>query len=352
MPTVGPGAKVLVTGANGYIAMWVVRRLLERGYSVRATVRSEQKGAYLVDYFKSYGNKLEVVTVEDIEKEGAFDELVKDVDAIEHTASPAHFGAKTPEEMIDPAVNGTLGVLRSAHKYGTNIKRIVVTSSTAAVVQRTDPEGTLYNDKSWNDAAVSAVEEQGPKSHPGDMYCASKTLAERAAWKFVEDNKATLKWDLVALNVPWTIGPPIQPVSTPAELNGSMRVWWDIVIAPLPGSLDKMLFITSNGIGVDVRDLADAHILSLEKEKAGGERFLVNAQGAWAWQDWKPIVNSFEPSLLPGGKPVFALPDVEKIQIKKYDSDKVNGLLGIKWRSMEETARDIMEDAAKRGWLQ
>jgi uncharacterized protein YbjT (DUF2867 family) len=66
MPTVHPGAKVLVTGANGYIAMWLVRKLLEKGYSVRATVRSEKKGAHMVEYFKSYGDKFEIAVVADI----------------------------------------------------------------------------------------------------------------------------------------------------------------------------------------------------------------------------------------------------------------------------------------------
>ncbi|KAH6903136.1 D-lactaldehyde dehydrogenase [Coprinopsis sp. MPI-PUGE-AT-0042] len=349
MPTVAPGAKVLVTGANGYIAMWTVRKLLEKGYSVRATVRSEKKGAHLVDYFKSYGDKLEIAVVADISKEGAFDEAVKGVDAIEHTASPAHWNAKTPEEIIDPAVNGTLGVLKSAQKYGQTVKRIVVSSSTAAVVQNSDPAGTLFNDKSWNDESVRAVEEKGSQAHGGDIYCASKTLAERAAWKFVEENKSTLSWDLVVLNIPWVFGPPIQEVSTLLELNGSMQVWWNLIIAPLPNSLPAQLFITTNAIWVDVRDIADAHILSLEKEAAGGERILVNA-GSFLWHDWTGVVNSLDHSLLPNGKPVPIVPTVDNVLIRRYDATKVDRILGIKWISMKETAKDILEDAARRGW--
>jgi nucleoside-diphosphate-sugar epimerase len=112
MPAVNPGSRILVSGANGYIAVWIVRVLLERGFSVRGTVRSESKAGYLRKMFSSYGDKHEVVVVEDITKvctfqlswlhynshrcirqEGAFDEVVKGVDAIAHTASPFHLKA-------------------------------------------------------------------------------------------------------------------------------------------------------------------------------------------------------------------------------------------------------------------
>ncbi|KAH0589926.1 hypothetical protein H2248_000116 [Termitomyces sp. 'cryptogamus'] len=76
MPTVTPGDKILVSGANGYIAIWVVRRFLEKGYAVRGTVWSADKGKYLEEYFKSYSDKFEIVVVQDITKEGAFDEML------------------------------------------------------------------------------------------------------------------------------------------------------------------------------------------------------------------------------------------------------------------------------------
>lgn len=115
MPTISKGDKILVSGANGYIAVWIVRILLERGYSVRGTVRGTSKGEYLKNYFTAlgYGDKFEYVIVEDIAKvrrypwvgvrgilievqEGAFDEAVKGVDGIAHAASPFHDKAKTP----------------------------------------------------------------------------------------------------------------------------------------------------------------------------------------------------------------------------------------------------------------
>ena len=94
-------AKVLVTGANGYLATWVVKKYLEAGYSVRGTVRSLSKSAFLNDKFANYGDRFELVIVEDITKDGAFDEAVKGVDAIAHTASPFHFKATNPDGMSD-----------------------------------------------------------------------------------------------------------------------------------------------------------------------------------------------------------------------------------------------------------
>lgn len=122
MPTVSAssGARVLVTGANGYIAMWVIRTLLEQGYTVRGAVRSEEKGKHLKEYFSKYGDKVEWVIVPDItkvcvpwskpsqngrmvwlmsEQDGAFDEAVKGVNAIEHTASPLPSSAPDPDGM-------------------------------------------------------------------------------------------------------------------------------------------------------------------------------------------------------------------------------------------------------------
>ena len=99
MVAVSSPAKVLITGANGYLAVWVVKKYLEAGYSVRGTVRSLSKSAFLTEKFSNYGDRFELVVVEDITKDGAFDEAVKGVDVIAHTASPFHFRATHPDGM-------------------------------------------------------------------------------------------------------------------------------------------------------------------------------------------------------------------------------------------------------------
>jgi nucleoside-diphosphate-sugar epimerase len=97
MVAISAPAKVLVTGANGFLAVWVVKKYLEAGYSVRGTVRSLSKSAFLKDKFAHYGDRFELVVVDDITKDGAFDEAVKGVDAIAHTASPFHYNLTKPE---------------------------------------------------------------------------------------------------------------------------------------------------------------------------------------------------------------------------------------------------------------
>ena len=101
MVAVSPPAKVLVTGANGYLAVWTVKKYLEAGYSVRGTVRSLSRSTFLKERFAEYGERFELVVVEDITKNGAFDEAVTGVDAITHTASPCHFNAIDPGGTSD-----------------------------------------------------------------------------------------------------------------------------------------------------------------------------------------------------------------------------------------------------------
>jgi nucleoside-diphosphate-sugar epimerase len=121
MPTIPDDAKVLVTGANGFLAVWTVKAFLDKGYTVVGTVRSESKGSHLKKIFKEYGDRLQLAVVEDITAEGAFDDVVKDIDGIAHTASPYHYAAEDPQDLLNPAINGTLSILRSAFKNGSNV---------------------------------------------------------------------------------------------------------------------------------------------------------------------------------------------------------------------------------------
>jgi nucleoside-diphosphate-sugar epimerase len=107
-------------------------------------------------------------------------------------------------------VLGTTSILKSALKCGAGVKRIVLTSSVAAVHEE-DPTPREYDEKSWNKAAIATVASQGSATGPGVIYVASKTLAERAAWKFVDEHRAELAWDLVVL-------------SPPLDLRGTSRI--------------------------------------------------------------------------------------------------------------------------------
>lgn len=118
-----------------------------------------------------------------------------------------------------PAVNGTLSVLKAVQKNGHNVKRIVVTSSYASIMDGSAPVPNTRSEKDWNEYSIKQLESKGKDVSPPDAYRASKTLAERAAWKFVEDNKP--KWDLVTLCPPLVLGPIEHQVSAVTRKSAS-----------------------------------------------------------------------------------------------------------------------------------
>ncbi|KAH8826045.1 hypothetical protein DL96DRAFT_1607040 [Flagelloscypha sp. PMI_526] len=346
MPSVLPPAKVLVSGANGYIAVWVVKTLLEKGYSVRGTVRSQDKGKHLLETFKSYGDKFEIVVVSDITAEGAFDEAVKGVDAIEHTASPFHFNADDPDELIKPAVDGTVGILKSALKYAPTAKRVVVTSSCASVMS-VHPEPRDFTEEDWNEQAIETVKKEGKNANQMAKYRASKTLAEKAAWEFWKTNKDKVQWDLVCLNPPFVFGPAIHEVTTAGQLNTSAKSWYDHVVRPDSSGKSAEFLTASASSWIDVRDLGVAHTLALEKEEAGGERIIISA-GSFTWQDMIDVANQVNKSgrTLPKGTPGAGT----KVHLLNYKTDKEASLFGMRKRTIVELVSDTLEDFDKRGW--
>ncbi|KAK6995949.1 D-lactaldehyde dehydrogenase [Favolaschia claudopus] len=332
MPIATTG-KVLVSGANGFLAVWVVRAFLETGYSVRGAVRSADKGVHLSKVFKEYREKFEVVEVPDITKEGAFDEAVKGVDAIAHTASPYHFKADDPAELLDPAIKGTVGMLDSARRCGTAVKHIVVTSSTAAVLHD-EPTPQTFTEADWDAQAVENVQRDGRNASNVHKYRASKTLAELAAWDFTKTHGATLTWDLTVLNPPLILGPILHEVPSASLLNTSALQMYNTYTSTTPG------FVSGGGCWVDVRDIA--------KEAAGGERIIISREAFW-WQDWldaTPEAAKSNPKYQKGkpGSQKDVIPPVS------YDASKSVRILGMKYRDMEETARDVVSDYEERGW--
>ncbi|KAJ3841294.1 D-lactaldehyde dehydrogenase [Lentinula raphanica] len=374
MPVVPTGSLVLVTGANGYIAAWIVRTLLEKGYRVRGTVRTEDKGRGLEKIFERFEQMFEFVVVPDITKvvnrvdicqyamlimiahqDNAFDDAVKGVDAIAHTASPVNLNTEDPQDLIRPAVHGTESILRSALQDGSKVRRIVYTSSAAAALEL-GPKPRTFTEKDWNNQSVAEVERVGKDTSPINKYHASKTLAERAAWSFIENNKAVIKWDLVVLNPPLVYGPITHEVSTPSALGLTAGQFYDIVVdhsADAGGKTPEELRSTGN-CWVDVRDLAEAQVLALQKHDAANERVIVSA-GAFVWQEWLDVANSLAPTYLhshgnlPKGVPITS-PATEIVHQIQYDTSKADRLLGIKFRSKEDLVKDTFADYEARGW--
>ncbi|KAG8959164.1 methylglyoxal reductase (NADPH-dependent) gre2 [Tulasnella sp. 419] len=364
MPALTPPAKILVTGASGFIAVWVAKSLLQRGFTVRGTVRSKGKGEYLRNALSEFGDKFEYVIVEDIAKSGAFDEAVKDVDGVAHTASPVTSNADDPDELIIPAVHGTLSVLESIRKNGDRVKRVVVTSSFASVLEpHTSPY--TYTELDWNDFAIKEVKEKGRDADPMIKYRASKVMAERAAWDFVKEHQSEIGFDLVTLLPTFVFGPLLHEVNSPDSINFSVGLLRSAVIQPHEGGA----LTDPRGNYVDVRDVADAHVQAILQEKAGGERFLVGVgekpclqvtkfslltihhQAPYCWQDVYDELNASQiefgipiPKGNPGSGVGIAHPAI-------VDSTKIQEQLGIKFRTLRESVCDTLLSLKERGLL-
>ncbi|KAF8879126.1 hypothetical protein BD779DRAFT_1803440 [Infundibulicybe gibba] len=333
MPTVLPGSTILVTGANGFIGMWVVRELLEKGYR---------------EAFIAYGDKLEMVVVEDITKEGAFDEAIQGVSAVEHIASPL-IHVDDPQLIIRPAVDGTIGILQSALKSKSKLlKRIVVTSSVAAIQGlNPTPEPIVLSETNWNDEVVRFVEEKGKGASGAIKYDASKTLAERAAWSFLDKHRHEVGWDLVCLNPPYVYGPSIHDVKIPSDLSISSLDWYTRM--GLMGSVILDHQSVDDRCWVDVRDVANVHVLALETPEAGGERIIICA-GPSVWQDWLDAANALFPPGTSQWKFLRGEPGRKITCMTQYDTSKASRIFGMKYRSMEETITDTLAGFQRLGW--
>ncbi|KAF8639598.1 hypothetical protein AX16_010267 [Volvariella volvacea WC 439] len=345
MPSITSG-KVLVTGANSYVSTWLIRALFDKGYTVRGVVRSEQKAKYLTDnLFKREFDegKLEIVFVRDITKDGAFDEAAKGVDAIQHVASPSNLTTEDPELLIRPAVDGTLSILKTAYKDGSTVQRVVFIGSCAAVAEiRQEP--ATYSEEDWNNQSVEITNAQGKEALNAFKYCASKTLAEKAAWEFYEKHKGSTNRDIVFINPPYVCTPVLNEVNSVSELNQSMTEWYDHVILNKEPIYDGASWI-------DIRDVADIMVASMEVPAAGGER-MIAATAPFTWQEWIETANAITPQ----PKLVTPVPKPDEERRKKskymmlYNTSKEERILGIKKRTMAETTRDILIDLSNRGW--
>lgn len=258
------GETVLVTGANGFIALHIIGRLLERGYNVIGTVRSQDKADDIYKKFQSDSSdpKLKIEIIEDIIKPGAFDSLLqkeKDIKYILHTASPFKFGFTDDlaEGYKKPAVDGTLNVLKAIHKYGEHVVTVVVTSSYASImnVDKMDDASFTHTETVWNPIEWDDVKDET------SAYIASKKLAESAAWNFAKENN--VKFNLNTVCPPYVFGPQLFDEDAANEkLNTSNEI---IVNLLKSDPNDTKFFNGVSGASIDVRDVAEFHILAFER---------------------------------------------------------------------------------------
>ncbi|TQM43868.1 NAD-dependent epimerase/dehydratase family protein [Pseudonocardia cypriaca] len=246
--------RVLVTGGSGFLAAHCILRLLEGGFPVRTTVRSE-RGADRVRSMVAAGGSTAAADVEvvqaDLTADDGWDAAVAGCDHVLHVASP--FPAAPPaheDDLIVPARDGALRVLRAARRG--DVERVVLTSSLAAIDYGHPPMTTPYDERTWTDLTGPGV----------TAYAKSKTLAERAAWDFSEREGL----ELTVVNPTGILGPVLS-----SDYGTSVGA-----IALLLEGGTPVLPRATVGI-VDARDVADLHVRAMTHPAAAGERFVATA---------------------------------------------------------------------------
>jgi nucleoside-diphosphate-sugar epimerase len=247
---------ILVTGGSGFIGSHAILQLLAAGYQVRTTVRSATREADVRAMLKTGGaeplDRLSFA-VADLENDAGWRDAVAGCEYLLHVASPLPPGMpKNEDELIVPARDGTLRVLRAARDAG--VRRVVLTSSFAAIGYGYKPQKTPFDETNWTD----------PNGRDATAYVKSKTFAERAAWEFIAKEGGQL--ELSVVNPVAVFGPVLGP-----DYSASILLVKRMMDGAMPG-LPKLYF----GV-VDVRDVADLHIRAMTDPKAKGERFLAAA---------------------------------------------------------------------------
>jgi dihydroflavonol-4-reductase len=262
---------VLVTGGSGFIGSHAILQLLAAGHQVRTTLRSlKREGdvrAMLKEGGTEPGDRLSFV-VADLESDAGWSQAVAGCDYVLHIASP--FPPSLPkheDELIVPAREGALRVLRAARDAG--VKRVVLTSSFAAIGYGQDVQTAPFNEGNWTDPAASDVQ----------PYAKSKTLAERAAWDFIAREGGAL--ELAVVNPVGVFGPVLGP-----DYSTSILLVQRLMDGAMPGCPQL-----SFGV-VDVRDVADLHIRAMTDPAAKGERFLAVAGDFMSIRDIAMVLKS------------------------------------------------------------
>ncbi|AYB35075.1 SDR family oxidoreductase [Chryseolinea soli] len=256
----GPNTKkvVLVTGGSGFVGAHCIVQLLQQGYKVRTTLRSMNKKNEVLDMLRVGGialtDNLEFIET-DLMKDLNWDKAMENCDYVLHVASPIFLRApKHEDEMIRPAMEGTLRVLKAARDAG--VKRVVMTSNFGAVGYSHTDTTKIITEECWTD----------PNEKGLSAYNKSKVMAERAAWDFIKKEGGAL--ELSVVNPMGIFGPSLSPV---------LSSGFELLKKVLDGSLKRIPNITL-GI-VDVRDVADLHLRAMIHPEANGQRFLALAGG-------------------------------------------------------------------------
>ncbi|KAJ3760757.1 hypothetical protein EV361DRAFT_417763 [Lentinula raphanica] len=323
-------SRILVTGANGFLGAHIVKEALDNGYAVRGTVRSQAKADELKKAFPS--DKFETAVVPDLIS-GDYTEALKGVTAVVHSASPFSLGLSDPKkDFLEPAVDGTLSVLRAA--YAAGVKRFVVTSTVGTLPNKPD---LLFADVEYgpDDWLPFTYEQAANGELPGfAVYITSKKYAELAAWDFAKEHSDV---KMTSVNPTIIYGPVIHPISSLKSLNASNMAIYSLI----NGS--KTIPPDSVPVFCDVVSTARLHIKALDSEATYGKRVLFAKGPATMYQILQIIVKA-RPELADRFPPI---PDVDPVAgkpISRVDSRLAMDTLGIKGLELEETVLQTVDN--------
>ena len=332
-----PPSLVVVTGANGFIAQHCVAALLSQGYNVVGTVRSQSKVQQVLDTHGQSPN-LSIVVVEDITSTESYVSALrsKSPSAIFHLAAPFHYDTTDFEkDLMVPAVRGSTAVLEAAKTLG-GIKRIVHTNSFACIydASKGSQPGKIYTAEDWSPLTY---EDGANAPNPAVAYRASKAVAEKAAWTWMEENPDA-GFDLVGLNPGMVFGPflPGAVPSSIANLNTSNKLVWDVVSAGEGNDVPP----TKAPVWVSVADTALAHVKTLQVPEARGERYLL-AAGVYCNQeiaDTARAIAGNHISRVPRGLPGAREADTHF----GVDATRSEGALGIQWQTLSDVLAELL----------
>ena len=278
---------VLVTGGTGFIGIYCILQLLQKEYKVRTTLRKISKKSDVIQMLNKGGitntNNLEFIEA-DLANDDNWDEAVKGCDYVLHVASPFPITEpKNPDEIIIPAKEGTLRVLKAARDA--KVKRVVLTSSFAAIGYSIETKNHIFTEEDWTDPNANIT-----------AYIKSKTLAEKAAWEFINNEGGDL--ELSVINPVAVLGPILG-----GKLSTSIQMVEQLMSAKMP-AIPKINF----GI-VDVRDVADIHIRAMTSPGAKWQRFLaVSDNGTLSLPEMADILR-VQPNKYAGKVPKRIMPD-------------------------------------------
>lgn len=336
------GGTVLVTGGTGFLGAWCGAELVRRGYEVRTTVRDLRRADDVRASFAAAGvepgERLSLAAA-DLNEDDGWADAVAGCDYVLHVASPfPPAQPKDPDELIVPARDGALRVLGASLEAG--VKRVVMTSSVAAVRHGRAPSAEPYDEADWTD----------PEDLRRTPYVRSKTIAERAAWEHVRARGAESR--LAVVNPGAIIGPVLSD-----DRSFSLQV-----VERLMGGMPAMPRL--GFVLVDVRDVADLQIRAMTAPAAGGERFLAVDRFLWMKDvarilrerlgaEARKVPTRVAPDLMIRAMGLFD-PSVRSIvsdlgESTTYTAQKAKTTLGWEPRPIEDSIADTAQSLLERG---